>query len=136
VKAAAARFRTIAAGLPPERMALILALGLVLGVFPMYGLPTTLCVVAAMVLRVNLPALQLVNQLSSPLQLALWLPMARVGAWAAGSTGGWNLADTARFAVIGWFCLCLPVGVALYCTLLFALRRNRLGWFNGLRVHA
>lgn len=63
----------------PEVLALSLAFGLVLGVFPMYGIPTLLCAGAAVVLRLNHPALQLVNLLSSPLQFALFMPFHRLG---------------------------------------------------------
>src|ERR1700674_5443840 len=54
-----------------------LAVGLVLGTFPVYGCPTLLCVLASLVLRVNLPALQVVNQLTLPLQIAMLMPLAR-----------------------------------------------------------
>ena len=60
-------------------MALLVAVGLVLGTFPVYGLPTLLCAAAAVLLRLNAAGLQLVNQLSTPLQLALLLPLARIG---------------------------------------------------------
>jgi uncharacterized protein (DUF2062 family) len=69
VRAIAARFRGSVAGRSPATIALILAVGLVLGVFPVYGLPTVLCVAAALVLRLNFSAVQIINQLVSPLQL-------------------------------------------------------------------
>ena len=132
MKAAAARFWASAAGLPPDTVALILALGLVLGVFPVYGIPTLLCALAAVTLRLNLPAIQLVNQLSSPLQLALLIPLGRTGARILGPTAAWSLAGAARDAIIGWLCVCVPVGLVVYVALLFTLRRCRQGWFNGL----
>src|SRR5580692_2926222 len=55
VKAALSRFRASVAGLSPETIALILVLGLVLGVFPVFGCPTLLCIVAALAFRLNLP---------------------------------------------------------------------------------
>ena len=76
--------RTISLRLAPsirdlsaENIALILAVGLVLGTFPVYGCPTLLCVLASLVLRVNFPALQVVNQLTLPLQIAMLVPLAR-----------------------------------------------------------
>src|ERR1043166_5600089 len=67
----ASRLMSAVEGLTAEEVALVLALGLLLGTFPMAGLPTLLCALAAGSLRVNFPALQLVNNLSSPLQIAL-----------------------------------------------------------------
>jgi uncharacterized protein (DUF2062 family) len=66
-------------GITPEKIALSLAFGLGIGVFPVLGVSTVLCTVVAVVLRLNLPAIQLVNYLASPLQLALIIPFVRVG---------------------------------------------------------
>jgi uncharacterized protein (DUF2062 family) len=55
------------------------AAGLVLGVFPMLGATTLLCVGAAFAFRLNQPAMQLVNYLAYPLQLALLIPFIRLG---------------------------------------------------------
>ena len=110
------------AGLSPHKIALIVAVGLVLGAFPVYGCPTILCCLAAIALRLNLPALQLVNQIATPAQFALLIPLARTGSWIFGSRAGfggavWN-------AVAGWACLSVPMGVLLYITLQYALRRS------------
>src|SRR5215468_459852 len=80
MKMIAHRFQASVAGLSAESIVVIVAAGLVLGVFPVYGCPTLLCMLAALVFRINLPAIQLVNQVCSPLQLALWIPLHRVGA--------------------------------------------------------
>ena len=53
-------------GVTPEKIALSLAFGLGLGIFPVLGVSTILCTVAAIVLRLNLPAIQLVNYLAAP----------------------------------------------------------------------
>ncbi len=132
MRAAAGRFWASVAGLSPEAVALILSVGLVLGVFPVYGCPTVLCGLAAVVLRLNLPALQLVNQLLTPLQFALLIPFGRLGARIVGGPLAWNLVGVARDAVVGWLCFCVPLGVFLYFLLVFTLRRCPQGWFNGL----
>ena len=67
-------------GITPDKIALSLALGAVLAVFPVLGSTTLLCALAAVVLRLNLPALQLVNFLMYPVQLALVVPFMRAGA--------------------------------------------------------
>lgn len=66
-------------GVTPEKIALSLAFGLGVGIFPVLGVSTVLCTAIAIVLRLNLPAIQLVNYLASPLQLALIIPFVRVG---------------------------------------------------------
>src|ERR1041384_3063834 len=66
-------------GVTPEKIALSLAFGLGFGIFPVLGVSTILCTIVAIVLRLNLPAIQLVNYLASPLQLVLIIPFVRVG---------------------------------------------------------
>src|SRR5262245_2595982 len=66
-------------GVTPQKIALSLAFGLGVGIFPVLGVSTVLCTLIAIVLRLNLPAIQLVNYLASPLQLALIVPFVRVG---------------------------------------------------------
>ena len=66
-------------GLTPEKIALSLAFGIVLGVFPMLGSTTILCAVAALIFRLNLPSIQLVNYLIYPLQFLLLIPFLRLG---------------------------------------------------------
>lgn len=72
-------------GTSPEKIALCLAWGLTLAVFPVIGATTLLCLAAALVLRLNLPAIQAVNYLASPLQLALLLPLIRAGEFLYGA---------------------------------------------------
>jgi uncharacterized protein (DUF2062 family) len=66
-------------GVTPEKLALSLALGMVFGVFPALGWTTTLCAILAIVLRLNLPAIQIVNYFMYPLQIALLVPFFRLG---------------------------------------------------------
>jgi uncharacterized protein (DUF2062 family) len=66
-------------GVTPEKMALSLALGAALGVFPVLGTTTALCALAAFIWRLNLPAIQIVNYFVYPLQIALLIPFFRAG---------------------------------------------------------
>ena len=116
--------------LSSENIALILAVGLVLGTFPVYGCPTLLCLLASLVLRVNFPTLQLVNQLCFPLQLALLMPFARLGSAIIARSSGLattiagRLGTAAVEAIVGWFCVCIPLGLVLYIMLTHLLRRR------------
>ncbi len=68
-------------GVSPEKIALTVALGIMLGVTPVIGSTTMLCTLAAVALRLNLPAIMLVNGAVYPLQLTLLIPFLRAGAW-------------------------------------------------------
>lgn len=66
-------------GITPEKVALTLALGGVLGLFPIFGATTALCALAAWRLQLNQPIMQLVNYLLSPVHVLLLLPFYRAG---------------------------------------------------------
>jgi uncharacterized protein (DUF2062 family) len=66
-------------GVTPGKLALSLALGTAIGLIPVPGVSTALCALAALVLGLNMPAIQLVNYLLTPLQLALIIPQLRFG---------------------------------------------------------
>lgn len=72
-------------GVTPEKMALSLALGVTLGVFPVLGTTTALCALAALILRLNLPAIQIVNYFVYPVQIALLIPFFRLGEKLSGA---------------------------------------------------
>jgi hypothetical protein len=134
----AARFRDSVGGLPPEQLALLISVGLVFGVFPISGCPTLLCLLAGFVLRLNVPALQLLNNISSPLQLALLFPLARAGAWVCGGSASAGSAlsrfeTAALHAVTGWACLCIPSGVLFYFVLIFSMRKCRRACSNSVK---
>src|ERR1700727_2535675 len=66
-------------GVTPQKLALSMALGVALGIFPAIGLTTALCAMAAFALRLNLPAIQIVNYFMYPAQIALLIPFFRLG---------------------------------------------------------
>ena len=139
---AALRLAASIQNLSGDSIAIILAVGLVLGTFPVYGCPTVLCLLAAMVFRLNAPALQVVNQLSTPVQLALVVPFARLGERILGSYVTQSNSILSRFgeltlqAVAGWLCISVPLGILLYIVLSYALRRRRPACFNELESPA
>lgn len=129
-------------GVTPEKLALSMALGVAIGVFPVLGTTTALCALAALILRLNLPAIQIVNYFLYPAQIALLIPFFRLGeklfrapelplsvsqilamvhanAWRATRAQG----TTTWHAMVAW-CLVAPVFVALaYVALVWILRR-------------
>jgi uncharacterized protein (DUF2062 family) len=77
--------RQLTQGVTPGALALSLAVGLGLGTFPVLGSTTLLCAAAAAWLRLNQPAIQLVNYVAYPLQLLLFVPLLRAGAALLGA---------------------------------------------------
>jgi uncharacterized protein (DUF2062 family) len=129
-------------GVSPGKIALSLALGVTLGVFPVLGSTTALCALAAFALQLNLPAIQIVNYFVYPLQIALLIPFFRLGeklfraphlpisvpqiyAMIHANMGNAirSLWTTTWHAIVVW-CLVAPVcAAALYAVLTPALRR-------------
>lgn len=72
-------------GLSPRLLALSLAVGLIVGIFPVLGTTTVLCTLVAAVFRLNQIAVQTAHFLMTPVQLLLIIPFVRVGEWALGS---------------------------------------------------
>jgi uncharacterized protein (DUF2062 family) len=131
-------------GITPEKLALSLAFGLVLGTFPVLGSTTLLCAAAAFMFGLNLPAIQLVNYFIYPLQLVLIIPFMHMGerltgaipsrlslsemvalgkgdmAHAAGQL--WGFASHAIFA---WMILAPAMGFVLYHIFVRAIRHTQ-----------
>lgn len=127
-------------GNSPRRLALTLALGFAIGCFPVVGIPTAICAVLALGLRLNLPAIQAANYVVMPLQLVLIVPFVRLGGWllASDSTNAANagglmhmspnqflssLSGLAGHAVLGWLILAVPAVALMTFSLTLVLRR-------------
>jgi uncharacterized protein (DUF2062 family) len=66
-------------GATPQQLAWSLAVGVLIGINPILGSTTLLCLVLALVFRLNIVASQLTNHLTYPLQLLLVIPFIRLG---------------------------------------------------------
>jgi uncharacterized protein (DUF2062 family) len=66
-------------GVTPEKLALSMALAATLSVIPAFGWSVWLCGICAVAFGLNLPAMQAVNYLMYPAQIALVLPFFRLG---------------------------------------------------------
>ena len=120
-------------GITPEKIAISISLGIALGVFPVLGTTTVLCTLAAVALGLNLPAIQLVNYLVYPLQLALLIPFMQLGGWLFGAGPvGFSLpevvslvrADTRQAIESLWTSTIHAVGAWLCVAPLFVLILN------------
>jgi uncharacterized protein (DUF2062 family) len=65
----------------PSRLALCVALGIVIGNIPILGVSTLICAAIALVFRLNLPAIQIVQAAMAPTQILLIIPFVRLGEW-------------------------------------------------------
>ncbi len=129
-------------GITPEKIAMSVVFGAGLGIFPVLGSTTLLCALAAAVLGLNLPAIQIVNYFVYPLQLVLIVPFMRLGARIfSGATVGWSLTQMLELfradrwhalkalwvvavqAVGAWSLAVPPLGVVAYLVLVWILRR-------------
>jgi uncharacterized protein (DUF2062 family) len=66
-------------GITPEKIALTVAIGSGVALFPILGTTTLLCFLVALALRLNQPIIQGTGTLAYPLQLVLLLPFYRAG---------------------------------------------------------
>ncbi len=128
-------------GLTPEKVALTLALGLCIAVFPVVGATTVLSVLAAIVFRLNMPLIQTVNVFSAPLQIAFIVPFIRMGEALSGRpplrmplgrivsavtaqplAALSTLWETTVWAVVAWCLAAPPAGLAIFLVLRPVLR--------------
>lgn len=129
-------------GVSPEKIAITVALGVSLGVTPVIGSTTMLCTLAAVTLRLNLPAILLINGVVYPLQLTLLVPFLRAGAWVFREQGPkltvteifkliradvWHailtLWSATMHALVVWMISACLVSCLVYIVLLTVLRR-------------
>jgi uncharacterized protein (DUF2062 family) len=127
-------------GISPRRLALTLALGFAIGCIPVVGIPTALCALLALALRLNLPAIQAANYLVMPLQLVLIVPFVRLGGrlMSSGSNhaakGGAlmnssplkllsMMGSITGHAMLAWFVVAVPAVLLMTLILTVLLRR-------------
>lgn len=137
--------RLLRQGISPEKVGLGLACGIVIGIFPVVGVTTIICTIVAIIFRLNLPAIQLVNYLVYPLQFALLIPFFHFGDWLFGAdplpysaqelvalfkADFWatvrQLWDTTLRAIAAWSIVSLPAIAALYYTLTPLVKRLKI----------
>jgi len=71
----------MACGLTPQKLALTVCIGSALGTMPLLWGTSIICIVIAHIFKLNHVALQSVNYLLYPVQLALLVPFFKLGAW-------------------------------------------------------
>jgi uncharacterized protein (DUF2062 family) len=74
-------FALLIRGMAPKRLALCISIAMMVGIIPILGVSTMLCTGIAVLLRLNLPAIQLIQAAMAPLQILLIIPFVRLGEW-------------------------------------------------------
>jgi uncharacterized protein (DUF2062 family) len=129
-------------GITPKKVALTIALGVFIGLIPMLGTTTILCTIAALALRLNMPAIHVVNSVVYPLQLTMLIPFYRAGAWLfrsdASSLSPGTVQDLIRagilravaslwvvtmHALVAWMIVGTITGLIVYAAVLPLTRR-------------
>jgi len=129
-------------GITPQKVALTIALGTVLAVFPIMGTTTALCVLVGVWLKLNQPIIQLVNWIAWPLQIPGIYFFVRAGEWLTHSppvpftipalllafkASPWQFlkqyGTTGLRGVLAWAVLAPVLALLLYALVLPALKR-------------
>jgi uncharacterized protein (DUF2062 family) len=124
-------------GISPQRLALTLALGFAIGCIPVIGIPTALCLLVALGLRLNVPAIQAANYAAMPLQVALIFPFVRLGGWMFASAAHpsltafgasplklvWASGSLAGEALAAWLVTAVPMVLLMTLILTVLLRK-------------
>ncbi len=129
-------------GVAPRSLALAVTLGAGIGIFPVLGISTLVLTALALPLRLNLPAIQLVNYAVSPLQLLLIIPFLRLGETLLGaprlpmtleqglailasgiSQALVTLSGAIFHAAVGWFVV-MPLTLLMLYRVLASLMEN------------
>lgn len=66
-------------GMTPEKLSLTIAAGSACALFPVFGVTSMLCFVVALILRLNQPIMQLLNQLLLPVHIGTFMLCVRLG---------------------------------------------------------
>ncbi|EQA35867.1 PF09835 family protein [Leptospira inadai serovar Lyme str. 10] len=121
-------------GTTPEKIALSLALGAGIGVFPLIGTTMALCALLGFLLRLNPVSVQIANYLMYPFQVLFLIPFLELGARISGKELdlGWayrfvdgdasqlweGLSNSAIYAVVGWGSIVPLLAIISYFILL------------------
>ena len=134
--------KIIREGISTERLTVSLALGITVGLIPLYGVTTLLIGCIALSLRLNFIAMQIAHYLVHPIQIALLIPFFKMGdAIVKTSDAGFTLHQyiqlfrddfwsalrefwLVNLSAIGiWFLVSIPLYLMLYFGIIYLLRK-------------
>ena len=137
--------KVIKEGVSTERLSIALALGITIGLMPLYGLTTILVSFIALSLRLNFIAMQIAHYIVTPFQLALIIPFFKIGtSMVKASEAGFSLQHYIHLlksdfwhtlqefwlinlsAVGVWLIVSIPLFLGLYFSLFYFLGKYKL----------
>lgn len=74
-------FDLLRQGITPEKLALSIVFGVLIGIIPILGATTILTALIAVRLKLNMPAIQAINWFIYPVQLILFIPFLKAGSF-------------------------------------------------------
>lgn len=129
-------------GITPEKLALSVVIGALMGIFPIIGTTTAICAIVAFALRLNMAAIQLINYFAYPLQIMLLIPFFTLGnRLFGGETAGFslesliamfnadffatvqNLWQTLLHGALMWAIVAVPLSLLMYFPLVALFRK-------------
>jgi uncharacterized protein (DUF2062 family) len=133
-------------GISPEKIAMSMSCGIVMGLFPIVGITSLLCIVTAFFFNLNQAMTQLFNWLAYPLQIVLIIPFFRFGSFLFHTepitvtvhhvidsyrADFWGtihlLEEITLHAAVAWLIICIPLGIILYLTFKPLLQKMNIG---------
>jgi uncharacterized protein (DUF2062 family) len=134
--------KAVKAGISIERLAVSLALGITIGLIPLYGFTTLIVSCTALSLRLNFVAMQVAHYIVQPLQIALLVPFLKLGEAILKSsdisfsvkqyihlfrTDFWGTMHELWLvnlsAVVIWMIIAIPLFILLYYSLKYLFTR-------------
>lgn len=129
-------------GITPEKLALSVALGFIIGIIPFMGVSTAICALMAIMFDLNVVSIQIINYVAYPLQIVLYIPFIKAGEMMLGSSasgltisairdlfneGFLSAVNVLWYAnlqgILVWLIITAPVTITLYCLFLSVFRR-------------
>ena len=136
-------------GLSPKKLALVIALGFVLSIFPVLGTTTLICSLVALTFQLNIAAIQIANYTAFPLQIILFFPFLNLGETLSGITldpinkdelistfqeGFFQAISELTWyllvACLGWSVASFPMFIILFLCLLVIIKKYKATFFS------
>ena len=130
-------------GLSPEKLAFSITIGLLAGLFPVFGATTLLSLLLTFIFRQNLMVVQSVQWIMAVFQVLMIIPFMRLGVWLLNQPeilinidqikmafqpgllqGIRTMGIFHLFGIVGWIVISLPSGSLIYFGLLKFFRRK------------
>ena len=136
-------------GLSPTKLALVIALGVVLSIFPLLGTTTLICSLVAILFQLNIAAIQIANYAAFPLQIVLFIPFLKLGETLSGISldpiskdqlistfqeGFFQAISELTWyllvACLGWSAAILPMFIILFLCLSIIIKKYKATFFS------